>query len=300
MTGTEAVDGTPLPVEGPAPAAIPGTSCDGTRCDVWIDLTSAMELAPTRTSHWLERHPTANGPLWYGESDATTATCGTNDPDCDGWFQTNTDGSPRDNCPGIFNPSQNDSDDDGLGDECDSQSNPDPCRWNNGGCSAKAACKSVSNAAVCTCAAGYEGDGRTCTWSDRCKVNNGGCGRGTCSHPEGQPRKCSCPTGYDAKNDTCVFHNTCVDNNGGCGSGACTHNEGQARTCSCWTGYGWNGATCADTNECLSHNGGCGNAKCINNVGAPPTCKCPAGSVWDDGVCTRPCSGNRCDPLPRN
>jgi hypothetical protein len=118
--------------------SIPGTDCSDGRCDVWIDLTrpavvewlvsNAANRSHDAQPGWNRSHPRADGRVragdiadwWLGESDGNGG-CGTDDPDCDGWNQTNTDAAhtPRDNCPAIANADQADTDDDGLGNACD-------------------------------------------------------------------------------------------------------------------------------------------------------------------------------------
>jgi hypothetical protein len=182
MTGTPAEDGTELPAERPTPSAIPGTRCNETSCDVWIDLTSPAVKAfiadkAARTmggARWQASHPRADGKTgwWYGESDSPGGTCDkTKDKDCDGWFDINANvasDSPyrkRDNCPNVFNPDQRDDDEDGFGNACDGDCVPTSCAAQGkncgtipdqcgntlycGGCSGYATCGAPSTPNVC-------------------------------------------------------------------------------------------------------------------------------------------------------
>ncbi len=64
-----------------------------------------------RFSRWRAQHPTSV-PRWYGEVDYVGACNTTRDRDCDHWDDA------HDNCPFVFNPTQADRGDDGVGDAC--------------------------------------------------------------------------------------------------------------------------------------------------------------------------------------
>jgi hypothetical protein len=123
---------------GVTPASAPSVCPRGAaRCDVWEDVTLQpisswvkrhLEIRSSqRTARWFAAHsrPTRNEngffipDWWYGEVDYTGPCDTARDKDCDHWFDTAEDGSPRDNCVGWWNPDQADGDDDGIGSVCD-------------------------------------------------------------------------------------------------------------------------------------------------------------------------------------
>jgi hypothetical protein len=124
---------------GATPASLPGYCPPGAqRCDVWVNITTEAVMTwlreklqiteAHRTPLWFSRHPRAQTfetnrtvipNYWYGEGDYTGPCQRERDGDCDGWYDKNTDGSPRDNCPTWWNPDQSDTDNDGVGDVCD-------------------------------------------------------------------------------------------------------------------------------------------------------------------------------------
>ena len=128
----------------------------------------------------------------------------------------------------------------GTGTSCTSQ-----CAVNNGGCDAHASCSLGASGVTCTCRtfAGYEGDGKTCTFNP-CLVNNGSC--------DGGP-----------------YVSTCT-NNGGVASCACK---------APFSPYGPNGAACyLNKNGTFSPTMTMYLQTCTPNVGALPILNAP--STW--------------------
>ncbi len=94
----------------------------------FVDLTDAQtaswlqsKLVDPPSAHgakWNQMHPPRQGysSRWLGETDYSGPCQAQDDADCDHWV------TAHDNCPGVFNPSQRDFDDDGHGDAC-----PCPC-----------------------------------------------------------------------------------------------------------------------------------------------------------------------------
>jgi hypothetical protein len=74
-------------------------------------------------------------------------------------------------------------------------------------CSPDATCEDPSNAtgdAVCTCNAGFRGDGVTCQAFDACADNPCGDQRGTCTATAPGEHSCACATGYRVQRNSCV------------------------------------------------------------------------------------------------
>ncbi|MEW5742687.1 MAG: thrombospondin type 3 repeat-containing protein [Myxococcota bacterium] len=83
----------------------------------WL-LAQVVDPPSNHTAKWRAKHP-PRAPYtdrWLGEADYVGPCQTQSDPDCDHWYDA------HDNCPGVFNFSQVDSDDDGFGDAC-----PCPC-----------------------------------------------------------------------------------------------------------------------------------------------------------------------------
>ncbi|MCU0690935.1 MAG: trypsin-like serine protease [Polyangiaceae bacterium] len=91
-------------------------------CDSYIDLTQpavrdwvfdTLKGMPTDPA-WVASHPRLDGyDWWLGEVDYIGPCDASEDADCDHWYNAN------DNCPGMQNYDQKDTDKDGLGDVCD-------------------------------------------------------------------------------------------------------------------------------------------------------------------------------------
>ncbi|HYV45822.1 MAG TPA: EGF domain-containing protein [Myxococcaceae bacterium] len=175
----------------------------------------------------------------------------------------------------------------------------DPCATDHGGCSASAECSNDEGRSRCTCLAGYQGDGVTCTDIDECATNRGGCdANATCANTPGS-HTCTCLAGYQGDGVTCADIDECATNRGGCDANATCANTPGSHTCTCLAGYQGDGVTCRDIDECATNHGGCSlSASCQNTPGSH-TCTCFPGFTGDGVTCTDidECATNRggCD-----
>jgi hypothetical protein len=156
-------------------------------------------------------------------------------------------------------------------------------------CGANARCSVQKDGAACSeCAAGYTGDGRTCTdHHAECPAPcNGGASSDTNAVcvPKGSAFECQCAKGYDGSPGSCKNIDECAAASDSCDHtlSKCVDTEG-GYSCSCKAGYTDNAGTCVDVDECKDdalHN--CPkHASCINDVGSYH-CGCAAPFTGDD------------------
>jgi hypothetical protein len=168
-------------------------------------------------------------------------------------------------------------------------------------CHALATCDDSTGTAVCTCIAGYDGDGiQTCADVDECELGTAACAAGaTCENTEGG-FTCTCPAGYTGDGKTCTDANECaVGGSNDCHPNADCTNAPGSFTCACKTGFSGDGRTCADINECEGNHGCPSGTVCANSAGSFH-CDCAGGFELKDGVCVDKCviaKAERCDPV---
>jgi hypothetical protein len=194
----------------------------------------------------------------------------------------------------------------------DPQDKPEPheglsvCDEDNGGCDEHARCESRGSMALCTCQAGYTGDGKRCVAAEgACAVDNGGCdAHAACSDNSGTTQ-CTCGEGYEGDGKVCLAVDACAT-----GDDSCAENEMCVKTgpgtsrCDCAAGYYPDGDTCVapgalcepELTPAYDDIGeGCGAGSNLV-LCAVDDDRCSSGvCVWDgankDAYCSAPCDG---------
>jgi hypothetical protein len=163
----------------------------------------------------------------------------------------------------------------------------DVCAVGNGGCDGYATCAiGPVGKKVCTCNAGWSGDGLTCADLDECKAGTADCAtQATCANEEGS-YTCTCNSGWTGDGKTCADADECANGTAGCSANAACSNSPGSFTCKCKDGFTGDGKTCSDVDECSNGTAGCStNATCTNSPGSF-TCKCKEGFAGDGKTCT--------------
>ncbi|XP_022101062.1 uncharacterized protein LOC110984828 [Acanthaster planci] len=152
-----------------------------------------------------------------------------------------------------------------------------------GSCAENSMCENTAGSLVCTCNAGYQGDGfNNCTDIDECLENPSLCDRNaTCTNLAGN-YTCQCNAGLQGDGTTsCTDIDECLQDPAVCDQNAMCTNLYGSYICECNEGYFGNGKTCTDVNECSLTVPPCvANSMCQNSVGSF-TCTCSVGYEGD-------------------
>ncbi|XP_046551913.1 uncharacterized protein LOC124261620 [Haliotis rubra] len=156
-------------------------------------------------------------------------------------------------------------------------------------CSTNADCAYHLSNYICTCRAGYSGNGMTCTEINEC--DSSPCSTNADCADHVNRYSCTCRAGYSGNGITCTEINEC--DSGPCSTNADCADHVNRYSCTCRAGYTGNGMTCTEINECDS--GPCStNADCADHVNRY-SCTCRAGYTGNGMTCTEI---NECDSSP--
>jgi len=117
----------------------------------------------------------------------------------------------------------------------------DECKEKIFNCDADAVCNNTNGSFICTCKAGYSGDGHGCADIDECALNTDTCdAEAECNNIEGS-YNCTCKPGYSGDGYICTAINFCAVQNP-CKNGGECENTRDGYFCRCEVGFA--GKTC--------------------------------------------------------
>jgi hypothetical protein len=128
------------------------------------------------------------------------------------------------------------------GDEC--LDDIDECTDGTNNCDKLAACSNTPGSFECTCPAGYEGDGTTCTPIDECALGTVECDENATCTDTDIGYDCTCNPGFTGDGLKCADIDECLSGIDDCDENAlCTNTQG-AFECECMMGFTGDGKSC--------------------------------------------------------
>ncbi|MET0592506.1 MAG: EGF domain-containing protein [Polyangiaceae bacterium] len=155
-------------------------------------------------------------------------------------------------------------------------------------CDPNATCEETATDAVCTCSAGFTGDGKSCTDVDECAAPGGSdCSpQAECINRPGS-YSCKCKDGYVGDGKTCTSIQVCGGAANVCDPNATCADTNPGFSCTCKSGFRGDGLACADIDECQDNTFSCAaNAACVNTYGGF-SCACKPGYSGDGNTACR-------------
>ncbi len=164
-------------------------------------------------------------------------------------------------------------------------------------CDPNATCSGTGSAAKCSCNAGYQGDGASCTDIDECMTGDAACDKNaTCKNRAGG-FDCACNSEFIGDGKTCKPATQCGSDTDVCDPNATCSTGKSGVTCTCNDGFTGDGNGCGDVDECADPMAFhcAANAACVNNFGGYD-CACQPGFTGDGNKsCTSLCDTARSD-----
>ncbi|CAH3173153.1 unnamed protein product [Porites evermanni] len=130
---------------------------------------------------------------------------------------------------------------------CNMETNDiDECGASTPVCDINANCSNTRGSYICTCRAGYTGDGKTCQDIDECGASSPVCDiNANCSNTRGS-YICTCRAGYTGDGKTCQDIDECSASSPVCDVNANCSNTRGSYICTCKAGYNGDGKICRE------------------------------------------------------
>ncbi|XP_068687094.1 fibrillin-1-like isoform X1 [Montipora foliosa] len=153
-------------------------------------------------------------------------------------------------------------------------------------CDVNADCQNTDSSYICTCKAGYTGDGKTCTEIDECLTGKHNCSHvAMCNNTIGS-YNCTCKEGYVGDGRNCSDIDECSTEELNCSHVAVCKNTIGSYNCTCQEGYVGDGRSCSDIDECSTGKYNCSQVAVCNNTNGSYNCTCEKGYVGDGRNCS--------------